>query len=146
VAFLRLHSEPLNDRNRECLLKNSLFVSNSQNLGDRKCLAILESRLPGPPDAIFIFANFVVESFSTPTGDYAQNPSMSVMAIFQQLKAEVRVWTWDWMYYNLRAVPQHSPVVPVRRQRLQASFGRLKQWLIPWRYVFAHYVLKDGDR
>jgi hypothetical protein len=56
------------------------------------------------------------------------------------------VWTRDWMYYNHRTIPRHLPVVPVRRQKLQASSGRLKQRLIPWRYVFAHYFLKDGDR
>ncbi len=48
------------------------------------------------------------------------------------------MWTWDWMYYNLRTIPRHLPVVLVRRQKLQAPSGRLKQRLIPWRYVFAH--------
>ena len=31
-------------------------------------------------------------------------------------------------------VPQHLPVVLVRRQRMQASFGRLKHWLITWEH------------
>jgi len=33
------------ERNREWVSKNSLFVSNGRNLGDRKCPAIEEDRL-----------------------------------------------------------------------------------------------------
>jgi hypothetical protein len=39
------------------------------------------------------------------------------------------------MYYNLRTVPQQLPVgAPSGRQRLQASFVRLKQWFIAWEH------------
>jgi len=39
-------------RNQAWLLKNSLFVPNSRNLGDRKCLGDPRKSIVGLPDAI----------------------------------------------------------------------------------------------
>jgi hypothetical protein len=52
----------------------------------------------------------------------------------RQLPGAVCAWARYSMYYNVRTVPQHLPFVLVGRQRMQASFGRLKHWLITWEH------------
>lgn len=54
------------ERYREWLLKNSLFVSNSQKLGDRKCLPNPRRSIVGPPDAILFLRISRVRVFQQP--------------------------------------------------------------------------------
>jgi hypothetical protein len=51
------------------MLKNSLFVPNSQNWGDRKCLGDPRESIVGLPDAILFLRVFWGASFSTATPD-----------------------------------------------------------------------------
>jgi len=56
---------------------------------------------------------------------------VSVIGMFQQSRArrpETALTTIS------ATAPQRKLVVPVRRQKLQASLGRLKQWLITWEH------------
>jgi hypothetical protein len=68
--------------------------------------------------------------------------STSTMAIFQQLKAEVRVWTWDWMYYNLCTIPRHLPVVPEEAE-IASLIWRFEAVVDPMAYVFCA-LLPEG--
>jgi len=48
------------------VLKNSLFVSNKQNWGDRKCLPDPRRSIVGPPDAILFLRISRVGFFQQP--------------------------------------------------------------------------------
>jgi len=55
VTTFDIHQQRHRERNRLWLLKNSFFVSNRQNLGDRKCLPDPRRSIVGLPDAILFW-------------------------------------------------------------------------------------------
>jgi hypothetical protein len=75
-----------NCREQAWLLKNSLFVPNSQNLGDRKCIGDPSKSIVGHPDAILFLRNSRGEVFQQPQAIALKTPvngSMSVMGIYR---------------------------------------------------------------
>jgi hypothetical protein len=75
------------------VLKNSLFVSNSQNWGDRKCLPDPRRSIVGLPDAILFLRILRVGVFQQPQAIALKTPvtgSMSEIAICQQLTEDER--------------------------------------------------------
>ena len=78
VAKSPLHSRRVNERNRLWVLKNS-FQGISITKFVRKLLNVRS------PQTLEFAEITALVPFSTPTGDNAQNPVVSAMAIFQQL-------------------------------------------------------------
>jgi hypothetical protein len=70
---------------RTWLLKNSLFVPNSQNLGYRKCIGDPSKSIVGHPDAILFLRILRGGVFQQPQDNFTQNRSMSEMGTLRQL-------------------------------------------------------------
>jgi hypothetical protein len=70
---------------------------------------------------------------------------MSVTAIFQQLKAEVRVWTWDWMYLQSPHGSSTRACGARQETEIASLIWTFEAVVDPMALcVRAHYVLKDG--